>query len=194
MARSSIEYEDAPADVMKRLVAGARKGVEAAVDLWDREMLPDHFEEGAGERYGFAKRSGEGEPPMVYSDRGYGREVKRGGVKRRLIKNPKYFHRKAREGFGKRPLVRTGESARMAMAGGKTTSRVDGGVVEGTDSIPAKAEFFKHPFNKASGRFIDKPAELTAVAPGEETTLGRVVENVVARQVEKPGRRRTKSV
>jgi hypothetical protein len=193
MAKASVEYSGgSPAGVMKQLVAAAREGVEEAAGLWDRDMLDDHFEPGAAEKYGYEKRSGEDEPAYVPSARGI---VLAGGKSKygagRVKQNPKYFHRKKREGFGTTALVRTGETKRMALSGGRVTSRVRGGVVEGVDAIPVPHDGF---FKRSRTSKVDKPKELTSTTGAEEAVLARAVENTAHKRLGSSGRRESKRI
>lgn len=192
MAKAKVEYSGgSPATVVKTVLKAAREGIEEAAGLWDRDMLDDHFADGAAEKYDYAKRSGEGEPAYVPSVRGIvlaGGKTKYG--RNRVVQNKKYYHRKKREGFGTTPLVRTGETKRMALSGGRVSSRVRGDVVEGVDAIPVPGDhFFKKP-SRASK--VDKPRELTATTPAEEALLGRAFENVAVRRLNTPTGRQSK--
>jgi hypothetical protein len=191
VAGARVDYEGgSPAELAKELVSAVREGSEEAAALWDRDYLDDHFAPGAAEKYSYAKRSGEDEPAYVPSARGIvlaGGRTKYGDA--RVKPNPKYFHRKKREGFGTTALVRTGETRRVALSGGSVSSRVRGEFIEGVDAIPVPHEGF---FKRARTSRVDKPAELTATVPAEEAILARAVENVAAKRLAAGGGRRSK--
>ena len=131
---------------MARAADAVLEGVEAAAGLFDRDFLPDHFADGAATRYGFTKRSGEGEPARVYRDGGEGGQlVKRGGVVRRLISNPRYYWQKQRRGFGTTliaELPRRRLNAEVVLdyapRGLQWSLRGDGLLVEEEAAVPAQ--------------------------------------------------------
>lgn len=188
--RASITYPSGPPS--RRLGAATRAVKEAlwsAIQHWHATYAPKHFTAAGGREYGYQRRSGEDESAWVYSNRGRGMEVTRRGVSRRLIKNPKYYWRKKREGHGTDPLVRTGLSKEMALAGIRKarTARSDFGLVSQAGAMDVPTYFYQRlkagTYSRGDTTFTidhdtpDKYRELTTTTEPERQALQRIVEN-----------------
>ena len=151
--RAEISYEDPPKAVMRRAVRAAREGVADAARVWHRKLLPIHFTFAAVRRYAYAART------------------------------KKYEIRKAKLKRHRRPLVWSGETRRQATTAARFAARKSREDQVGEARMPVPRYFFYHPHNRASGRYIDKVAELTAVTREEEQALGEVLRRRVLRSV-----------
>lgn len=99
-----------PADYLATTIREANEvGVVAAIRHWHKYFLPDHFTLEANKRYGYQKRQGDDEPPVIPAKR---RPGSKGAV--RMIKNPHYSWRKRRQMRHNLPLVWSGDTMRQA--------------------------------------------------------------------------------
>src|SRR4051812_42575258 len=96
--RTTIQYVRSPEYHARQLDDGARAANTAAVESWHQRFLPLHFTEGAFARYNYQKRSGQGEPAFIYTQKPIGSELQGGNLARRLIRNRKYWWRKKNSG------------------------------------------------------------------------------------------------
>jgi hypothetical protein len=193
--RARIEYVNGtPSQRLAAAIAAVSDGLRQALEYWHEHYLPLHFTVEGGKKYGYQPRSGEGEPQWIYSNRGRGLAVNRGGIARRLIRNPKYYWRKKREGFGVTPLVRTGESAREARAGIRLSTRKTAadGIVQATGAMTVPKYFYqrlkagtytRQGFGGASEFTVahdtpDKYKELTTTTSDEQQVLREIVGRV----------------
>jgi hypothetical protein len=140
------------------IINAGREAIRHAVEVWHRRFRPLHFTEQASRRYGYTPRQGSGQPPIIY----------RNG---RPVRNNAYIWRKKRLKGHTKPLVWSGDSeasARSARFGG----RLEGGTrFVGSARMDMPTYFFQHPYNAKSGKFIDKPKELTTVRDDEMAVL-----------------------
>jgi hypothetical protein len=146
-----------------------RKGLEAGVTYWHKNIAPLHFENEAYQRYGYQKRKGQGEPPYVPSDSKDPRYAKR------LRQNRKYWWAKFRKKKHTLPLVYTGMSKRMILRGIRLSFRRRKGsdsFASASGAMDAPKHFYQ--YNK-SVNAPDKYAELIRVIPSEEATLLQIV-------------------
>lgn len=189
---NSIEYSDPPSAVMRKIIRAGKAGIEAGGEEWIEYMLPRHFDEDAGERYGYTKRDGEGEPAYVYNDATkYGRVVTRKGFSRRIIKNPAYWWRKKREGHGTQPLVYSGISSIDAISGASVRATEEGGVITGVVSIPVPSYFFQSRARNDGTKPPDKVKELTTILPSEQGIIEAVIRRTVEEIMSGSGRSKT---
>ena len=152
-----VRYEDQPAKQLKRAAKDAGESMRDAGRLWQRRFLPLHFTTAAHRRYDYSPRT------------------------------KRYEIRKAKTKRHRNPLVFTGESRRRALALTQITLRRSRGEHVGTVRIAVPSYFFQHPGTKASGRFIDKPKELTATSRDEEIAVAELARRRVLRSLgEKP--------
>lgn len=102
----------------------------------------------------------------------------------------RYEIRKARTKRHRRPLVFSGRTRDMVRQAVFAVRKSKGEHV-GTARMPVPPYFFKHPYRKATGKFIDKPAELTAIAGEEEQAFAELARRRVLRSLgENPERLR----
>jgi len=111
------------------------KGNEAMADAWVDDFLEKHFQEEATRRYGYQKRSGSGEPPVI-------RRKTRWAVPDKYQKtinspNPKYIWRKKREKGHTKSLVYSSRSEAAAKLTKINTSSKRGAI-----SFPAMPRYF----------------------------------------------------
>ena len=172
---SRIEYQNSPAQVMKRAVAAVRIGTEAAVAEWHAEIMPEHFTVAGGKKYSYQPRKGDDEPPRIKLPGG------------RTKRNNAYSWQKRRRFGHNKPLVYTGSSEAAARSAVKVSSRKKpgaDGIVEGTAAMPNLPKYF-YQRRKDHGA-PDKPAELTRALPAEEQQLARTVERVAMQRMFQP--------
>lgn len=155
---ASIIYEatNPPSAVLKRATAATREALPHAAKFWHRTYLGRHFEPSAVRRYGYSPRS------------------------------KKYQLAKAKQQRHQKPLVKTGRSRMLAKRHVDYVARKrrGGDEVEGSAVMRRLPKyFFQHPHKAASGRFIDKPAELSAIAAEEERVSVELIRRNVLRRM-----------
>lgn len=170
--RGTIIKENDAGWTLKQMKFGSEKGLEAAVFYWHRNYAPDHFTVEASQRYGYQKRSGEGEPERIP-------RAAKGGKWRGLKNNRKYYWDKWRRKKEKRPLVYTGASRRQILRSIRVSTRRrpgSGSFATCTGAMDAPKYFYQYDKSKGAP---DKYAELIKTTPAEDETLLRVYNQTV---------------
>jgi hypothetical protein len=85
-----------------------RFGMETVVRYWHKRYLPGHFTVDGGKKYGYQKRKGDDQPPLVTS------RATRGAYVGRQVRNNAYSYEKQRRFGHNKPLVWSGTSERAA--------------------------------------------------------------------------------
>lgn len=203
MPRSTIVYHDPPAAVIRRAVDAVRAGVEAAVEEWHEQMMPDHFTPAGGKKYAYQPRKGDDEPARLPNPKYRINRQQGFAASKPTLVNPHYSWRKRREKRHNKPLVWSGESERAAKSTVRVSSRKKAkadGIVEAAAAMDLPKYFYQvrkpgyHASRAGDGKGLsrvtdlppDKPAELTRALPDEERRLGETVERVAATLLNRP--------
>lgn len=179
--KGAIVYVNSPEATAKQMRAAVRDANAFVVGYWHRKIMPGHFTVAGGKKYGYQKRQGDDQPPLVQS------RSKKKKYAGRMVKNPAYSWRKRREKGHNKPLVWSGDAERMAkrMIRISSTSKKGVGVMTLPKYVYAYRKDLKQP---------DKAAELVTVARDEVTRMARLHELFVTRRLEQMRDRSTVKV
>lgn len=206
MIRGRVEYLNSPEHTMQQFGRAYRLGLEHAAEFWHRVYMPGHFTEEASRKYGYQKRSGEGESNLIYKDGG---RAVRQGKHGSLVQNPKYYWKKWRKKKHHRALVYTGDSERDARRTVRLSSRRSSGTTFQASAVMNLPKYF-YQYTKA-GTYVrrgwggnqavvfshdtpNKVKELLTTLPSEETVLAEVARRATIRELNAmPARRESRA-
>ena len=162
--RISISYSGLSVNTMGKLDKAMQAANEATAQFWQQNFRPIHFTDAAMERYGYQHRAGQDEPEYVPKNFAGSLARLAGRNRYRMIKNPRYYWRKKREGHGTTPLVYSG-----ATKSATDNYKMVGSVKQAKITWPSLSRYF-YQYRKDQ-KSPDKVDELLRVIDSEMQAL-----------------------